>query len=156
MNKKAKAQLLSELGQLDVEREGILDTIEKRLLDGGHLTDNKVTGQVFLDTADSTLGERQGLKAKLCTALGINCQWGEDCHIVTTEPILGGDEGITTTISDINLLPRDGDAYKVTMSYEGLQVQYTAPMAVDLPTMLHRGYAALRVLRKGTINYHKD
>ena len=139
MNKKAKAQLLAELAQLDVERRAIYSEYTEG-------EEWKVSGK--LDT----------LRTKLSGVLGIQEFSPRIESFTTDEPILGGDAGVTTTINYELGIP-GGDTcppYGITMSYEGLQVQYTAPTAVDLPTMLHRGYAALRVLRKGTINYHKS
>jgi hypothetical protein len=142
MNKKAKAQLLSELAQLDVERQAMYTEFSKEC-----------------SVTDTVLKQFDAFRASLCEVLGIhNIGDVRIENFTTEEPILGGDEGVTTIISYyLGALNEDTcEPYLITMSYEGLQVQYTAPMAVDLPTMLHRGYAALRVLRKGTINYHKS
>lgn len=142
MNKKAKAQLLSELAQLDVERRVIYIHCK-----GWYMSD----------------WGWEGLKAfrdKICGVLGIhNVEDPRGESFTTTDPILGGDVGVTTHINyQITEGGSDDTAppIEIIMAYEGLQVQYTAPTAVDLPVMLHRGYAALRVLRKGTINYHKS
>jgi hypothetical protein len=141
MNKKAKAQLLNELAQLDVERQAIFNE---------YIEGWQFTGPV--------MERMDAFRDRLCEVLGIQEYSSRIESFTTDEPILGGDVGVTTTIYYQLGMP-GGDTYwpyGVTMSYEGLEVQYTSPMAVDLPTMLHRGYAALRVLRKGTINYHKS
>lgn len=142
MNKKAKAQLLVELVELDVERAAIYTEFSKECT-----------------VTDTVLGLFDAFRDRLCEVLGIhNIGDVRIENFTTDEPILGGDEGVTTTISYyLGALNEDAcEPYRITMAYEGLQVQYTAPTAVDLPVMIHRGYAALRVLRKGTINYHKS
>ena len=173
MNKKAKAQLLSELAQLDVERNAIYDAIKegcdsalKVAMSDSVYADwgARIEAEAWLRNGwtDDMMERLHKFNANLCNALGIqHVDDGKPWRIDTTEPILGGDVGVATAIGiKISTLdPWDGgraQPYTVLMSYEGLQVQYTAPMAVDLPVMLHRGYAALRVLRKGTINYHKS
>lgn len=141
MNKKAKAQLLAELAQLDVERQAI-----HNLCKGWYMT-------------DSAWEKLKAFRDKICDVLGIhNVEDPRGESFTSRDPILGGDEGVTTTI---NYSVGVG-AYEVcpplyvTMTYKDLEVQYTAPTAVELPVMLHRGYAALRVLRNGTTYFHKS
>lgn len=142
MNKKAKAQLLAELAQLDVERQAIYTEFSKEC------SASYTVLQLF-----------DAFRDRFCEVLGIhNIRDVRIENFTTNDPILGGDDGVTTIISYyLGALNEDTcEPYRVTMTYEGLVVQYTAPTAVDLPVMLHRGYAALKVLRKGTINYHKS
>lgn len=112
------------------------------------------------------VGQLNAFHHRLCALLGVSPTLPHYIsattmgHVTITEPILGGDAGITTTITYGPDTPPlwGGDvprAYKLSMTLEDIRVSNHVSSTKELLTAIQRGYTCLRIMGRGTRYYHK-
>lgn len=166
---KKTAQVMQLMMELNEERVGVQDALikwDQWLQDERRDYDYDIEVDEVLEYDDDGVGrallERamclaNAFQAKLCDLLGVTHSPLSDLDymrtLTITEPIDGGDEGITVFIWYASQYSHGDCAYRLTMSKDvgnsTREVKDCAQDTEQLVTLIGRGYKALRVMERG-------